>query len=598
MRKDFFMKNLLAASMLLAVSMGMVSCQGLVDAIVGTSDNPSTQPSQPSTQPTETVVTPTAQGAKVEASSPEAVSEALASLVDDIKAKGVGDGKEYKVEVSTKDISTSASDCTIEVPKVTGSNINIVFDDGVSTGSTPLVVKAAETASTTPTEAVNELTITVPDAQALDLSVDMPETTVTLKSSGSNTVFKSIVAKTAVNTLYIESGVTVEELQVLGGRVIVKEGGKIETYVYAPDGHILEIFKDGLEPIWVQAFDEAGNETYLKQVSDENGNPYYFKNLKIVKGTQDYAIFENNGSKMMKKLTICDGAAVNCKNTPYFTFETIEGQGNARILYGIWYNDFETDEPLYFGKVNFSNVKSMSGVAVSALWADKLDKYEMKITGLPASMTDCSFKGTKIQAERQKGANAISAKNCKFESYADKEAYLSVYSIEPNDGVSSFKATFDNCEFVENTFFDFLQGAGYKEVQVYFWTKIVDGAIFPDGPSTSFADVPEANKEVGETKDKYDTSKNPVEGYPMSMGYWRETQKTPALPVDNFDFTAAFNGCKYGSGALTATTPIEIMLSGVQGLNYFVEIDGTKYTPSTKWDEATGKSYWNLTKVE
>ena len=97
MRKNYFVKNLLAASMLLVVSMGMVSCQGLLDAIVGSQDNPSSQPSQPSTQPTETVVTPTAQGAKVEASSPEAVSKALATLVDDIKAKGVGEGKEYKV---------------------------------------------------------------------------------------------------------------------------------------------------------------------------------------------------------------------------------------------------------------------------------------------------------------------------------------------------------------------------------------------------------------------------------------------------------------------------------------------------------------------
>ena len=43
------MKNVLAASMLLALSMGMSSCTGLVDAVLGTSDNPTTQPT---TQPT------------------------------------------------------------------------------------------------------------------------------------------------------------------------------------------------------------------------------------------------------------------------------------------------------------------------------------------------------------------------------------------------------------------------------------------------------------------------------------------------------------------------------------------------------------------
>ena len=148
MRKNYFVKNLLAASMLLVVSMGMVSCQGLLDAIVGSQDNPSSQPSQPSTQPTETVVTPTAQGAKVEAWSPEAVSKALATLVDDIKAKGVGEGKEYKVEVSGVSSESTASENTIVVPKVENSNINLVFTEAVATSSAPLVVKASETTST------------------------------------------------------------------------------------------------------------------------------------------------------------------------------------------------------------------------------------------------------------------------------------------------------------------------------------------------------------------------------------------------------------------------------------------------------------------
>ena len=598
MRKDYFVKNLLAAMMLLAVSMGMVSCQGLVDAIVGTSDNPSSQPSQPSTQPTEIVVTPTAQGAKVEASSPEAVSEALASLVDDIKAKGVGDGKEYKVEVSTKDISTSTSDCTIEVPKVAGSNINIVFDNGVSTGSTPLVVKAAETASSTPTEAVNELTITVPDAQALNLSVDMPETTVTLKSSGSSTVFKSLVAKTAVNTLIIESGITVEELEIQGGSVVVKTGAAVNMLVCATDENMIGITEYGVTSRVSQDM-----QTVEPYAVDENGDPYYFKNLKVIKGTAPYASLHHLGTRpetySLKTLIICDGAAVNNMNYNWEEIETIKGEGNAKYLYGSWWITEDGSEKTYFGgSIDFGNMKSMSGVTVSALWADKLDKSELMISGLPASMTDCTFKSTKIHAGRQKGANAISAKNCKFESYADKEAYLSVYSIEPNDGVSSFKATFDNCEFVENTLFEFYQSY-MSEVTVYVWSQIIDGAVYPGGSSTSLDDVPEYNKNVGETKDRYDDSKNPDSDHPnLSMGYWKETRWV-VLPIEKFDYTVAFNNCKYGGSALTSTTPVEAYFTTeVQGLNYFVEIDGTKYTPSTKWDEATGKSYWNLTKVE
>lgn len=40
MRKNYFTKNLVAASMLLAVSMGMASCSGLIDAVLGDVDNP------------------------------------------------------------------------------------------------------------------------------------------------------------------------------------------------------------------------------------------------------------------------------------------------------------------------------------------------------------------------------------------------------------------------------------------------------------------------------------------------------------------------------------------------------------------------------
>ena len=606
MRKDFFMKNLLAAMMLLAVSMGMVSCQGLLDAIVGSQDNPSSQPSQPSTQPTETVVTPTAQGAKVEASSPEAVSKALATLVDDIKAKGVGEGKEYKVEVSGVSSESTASENTIVVPKVENSNINLVFTEAVATSSAPLVVKASETTSTESKAAVNELTITVPNAESFDLKVDMPETTVTLKSSGSNSVIKSIVAKTALNTLIIESGVTVEELEVQGGRVIVKSGGKIETYVYPASEGFIRISSDGVIPYRIAGIDQSGNEDWdnpVWQIADEQNNPYYIQNLKIIKGQAEYATIEHEieVNKLFKKLIIADGAAVNYKNGEDIRIETIEGQGSAKFLYGVSYQNYGTGEMVYTGNCDLEYVKNLSGVEFSPLWADKLDKSELMISGLPASMTDCTFKSTKIHAERQKGANAISAKNCKFESYADKEAYLIVNSLTPNDGITSFKVTFDNCEFVENTLFDFHQDVDISEVTVYYWSQIIDGAVYPGGSSTSLDDVPEYNKNVGETKDRYDDSKNPDSDHPnLSMGYWKETQQGGVLPIEKFDYTVVFNNCKYGGSALTSTTPVEAYINPTEvlGLNYFVEIDGTKYTPSTKWDEANGKSYWNLTKVE
>jgi len=623
MRKNYFVKNLLAASMLLVVSMGMVSCQGLLDAIVGSQDNPSSQPSQPSTQPTETVVTPTAQGAKVEASSPEAVSKALATLVDDIKAKGVGEGKEYKVEVSGVSSESTASENTIVVPKVENSNINLVFTEAVATSSAPLVVKASETTSTESKAAVNELTITVPNAESLDLKVDMPETTVTLKSSGSNSVIKSIVAKTALNTLIIESGVTVEELEVQGGRVIVKSGGKIETYVYPASEGFIRISSDGVIPYRIAGIDQSGNEDWdnpVWQIADEQNNPYYIQNLKIIKGQAEYATIEHEieVNKLFKKLIIADGAAVNYKNGEDIRIETIEGQGSAKFLYGVSYQNYGTGEMVYTGNCDLEYVKNLSGVEFSPLWADKVaNENIIQINSIPSNTKDCSFKASLIgwigsgiencvfsinDMSLDRDANtAYLFKNCKFEK--NSSSYdISIYeeSVIPS-GVTSFDTTFDNCEFAENTrFYHKLYGSGEKEVQVYVWSVLIDGAVYPGGSSTSLDDVPEYNKNVGETKDRYDDSKNPDQDHPnLSMGYWKETRKQMVLPEDKFDFNITFNNCKYGGSALTASTTIygRFNPEGEPGLSYFVEIDGTKYTANSVDDEASQKEIMKLTKV-
>lgn len=624
MRKNYFVKNLLAASMLLVVSMGMVSCQGLLDAIVGSQDNPSSQPSQPSTQPTETVVTPTAQGAKVEASSPEAVSKALATLVDDIKAKGVGEGKEYKVEVSGVSSESTASENTIVVPKVENSNINLVFTEAVATSSAPLVVKASETTSTESKAAVNELTITVPNAESLDLKVDMPETTVTLKSSGSNSVIKSIVAKTALNTLIIESGVTVEELEVQGGRVIVKSGGKIETYVYPASEGYIRISSDGVIPYRIAGIDQSGNEDWdnpVWQIADEQNNPYYIQNLKIIKGQAEYATIEHEieVNKLFKKLIIADGAAVNYKNGEDIRIETIEGQGSAKFLYGVSYQNYGTGEMVYTGNCDLEYVKNLSGVEFSPLWADKVEEENyVQIHQIPASAKDCTFKafgiynaGSGIEnctfifndmsVQREKYVSSFSLKNCKFEKNSLDTRCISVESPIPFDGESSFKATFDNCEFADGTNFYFDQDCGEsKEVTVYVWSQIIDGAVYPGGSSTSLDDVPEYNKKVGETKDRYDDSKNLDQDHPnLSMGYWKETVKQLVLPVDKFDFNITFNNCKYGGSALTASTTIYGRLDpkDIPGLSYFVEIDGTKYTANSVRDEASQEYIMKLTKV-
>jgi hypothetical protein len=622
MRKNYFKNNLVTASMLLAVSMGMASCSGFIDAVLGTEDKPVSQPTTQPEQPKATVVTVTAEGAKVEASNASEVSKALGNLVDDIKAKGVGEGKEYKVEVSGVSSESTASENTIVVPKVENSNINLVFTEAVATSSAPLVVKASETTSTESKAAVNELTITVPNAESLDLKVDMPETTVTLKSSGSNSVIKSIVAKTALNTLIIESGVTVEELEVQGGRVIVKSGGKIETYVYPASEGFIRISSDGVIPYRIAGIDQSGNEDWdnpVWQIADEQNNPYYIQNLKIIKGQAEYATIEHEieVNRLFKKLIIADGAAVNYKNGEDIRIETIEGQGNAKFLYGVSYENYSTGDMVYTGGCDLRYVKNLNGVAFIPLWEDKVGD-NTHISNIRTNTQDCSFKAygidmvgsgvencvfnfNKMHIEREKYANSHTLKNCKFEKNSMDERWVSIYSRTPTDDVTSFKELFDNCEFAAGTSFDCYQDCGeLQEVTVYVWSQIIDGAIFPGGKSTNFDDVPEYNKNIGETNGRYDDSKNPdTEHQGMSMGYWKETINTFVSPVEDFNYTVSFSNCKYAGNDINTSNLVDSFFGPIDGigLNFFVEINGRKYKASYGFDDATQKKFLNLTPV-
>ena len=469
MRKNYFVKNLLAAS-------------------IGSQDNPSSQPSQPSTQPTETVVTPTAQGAKVEASSPEAVSKALATLVDDIKAKGVGEGKEYKVEVSGVSSESTASENTIVVPKVENSNINLVFTEAVATSSAPLVVKASETTSTESKAAVNELTITVPNAESLDLKVDMPETTVTLKSSGSNSVIKRIVAKTALNTLIIESGVTVEELEVQGGRVIVKSGGKIETYVYPAgkknsDGKafISVCYDENLASyagVLPPKLEVDGTVCYEISTDEEGEKPYLAKSLKVVKGSEDEAEvnFLNQHGHFLEKMIVGDGANVVTRG---IRAKEIEGEGTAKITFicieawhnpksGSWHEPTpdNMDEFYWqFGTNGLKGVEKISNIIFAKPKKEWDGDYFTFLKQISATLENCTFQydcvffGNDFGYELGKGteytlSNDKVIKNCKFETrsipYPNIAQGVIMYVPGQNVG-DTFTMTFENCEFNEGT---------------------------------------------------------------------------------------------------------------------------------------------------
>lgn len=486
MQKYNFMKNLRAVLMPLCVSVCMVSCSGLVDAIFGDSDNPSgTTSDKPETPEVEKKVVLNTTGATITAESAEEATALIKSLVDDIKVKGVGDGKEYKIELAG-DAILSSSDITIEIPQVDGAHLNLVFEEAFDAGTT-LNVNADDTSSE-PGKASNTLVITLPptaSADELSLNVNMPETTVTLKSSGAQVSCQDVKSRTALTTLVIDDQVEVDNMEVQGGTVQVNEGGILDKYVFAAEHNEDRVYiteDGGVEPIKVSGgVDENGNPIELWQIASEDGNPYYATSLKIIKGKADYSIvwFTNPsyGTIPLKTVIVGDGAVLR---TNWVAMENIEGEGKAEIKYRLTHTTGYTDDTEYGGDKFYEFNSDMSGVknvknilfsqpeiepdpdsCLPELEEKKAEGYIMHEPRLNLDVDGvidgCTFMFNHVHFCPEISVNCPTVKNTKF-VHVESNIIGDKNQVEirmPYNHETSNSIAFDGCEFSSNTEFMF-----------------------------------------------------------------------------------------------------------------------------------------------
>ena len=577
MRKNNLINLMVGAAMLLTTSFGLSSCQD----ILGEWDR-----STPELFPPNAVtITKTETGATVTVNAPSDITNFLSQVKDDITAKGT---EEYVFEVTNGGVKSSSGDNTITVPKVDGSNINLVFEKGINTES-PLIIKASETASATPTTAVNKLTITMPaGTTSLNLVIDMPETSVTVKTSAGSVIYEGIVANTAINTLVIENGVTVKSLQVKGGIVVVKNGGKVETNVYAPESNDYVMYQyddqEGVEPVWV---DLKGDGNYVPNVQNEDGSAYLFKNLKVIKGTADYAkIALYNNMNPLKKLTIADGAVALVNYQP--SVKSIEGEGTATILFDDWWKN----DSKYYNDGNLYSVDEISNVTIGEyLPSDVQGTIDQSyLYNVPTNIENVIFKMGSVGFKDPESANAT-VKNCKFEGAGD---YRGVTISVPyqTEEISNFKFIFDGCEFIDNCRFSCrindskpkLDEEGNEIYKTYYcwWEDPTDNNNWNQGRSEDEKDIPAERKSAGET---YNYGWNDGS---RSTGYWIENQmQYETVSYNDYYAYVVFNSCKYAGATLT---PEALLIEGSwipKGANLRYEIDGTLY--KAEWGEENGK---------
>ena len=573
------MKNVLAASMLLALSMGMSSCTGLVDAVLGTSDNPTTQPT---TQPTTSSAVVTADQTTITISSLEDMANAVSAeqneqFLNAIKAKAAA-GEEYTINIKSEQPLSTNSFEGLVIPRVEGSNINIVFDKPlVTTEASPLKITADEKKSNTSTDAVNELTITMPDgASDVYLNIDMPETTVKLEGK---VTYQYVESVTATETLYVGSDVVIGELLLKGGCAVVANGGVIETYVWlagetsvgysSPSGYsrkngITIDYNSDIAPYPGVVPAKYHNSMYSIRQEGEENTPYYCKKLKIVKGSsvsETKIAFRNTADKLFEKLIIDDGVKAICE-TPKPYVKEIEGVGNATFAATGNSSLLTQPEETYGSYGSLEYVESIKNVTIEGARQDDKEVKFSSLRNVPANTENVTFKINDIYLgtpNQTKGG----IKNCKF-VYEISQTGIHINVPYQKENVSSYEFTFDNCEFpntnyihahIEKTKLKKDQDGNQVYKDVYCWYKEEDdGHSVRTYTEDDLDKVPEEIKSKGQ-HDQFLEIDQETGKFIYTEGYWVEQREAyEDVNFDNYYVYLVFNNCKYNGSALTSNT--------------------------------------------
>lgn len=423
MRKNNLVKNVLAAMTLLFASSTMISCQGLVDAVIGSEDNPVTP-----------VVTPIVENTGATAEEVTALLEEALS----VKAvqEAIASGDPIKITVAGGS-STTASNSVIEIPMTTSTGnkvaIELTFTDAITTStSNPLEFVANEGADAASGESENELVITMPDATGLVVNIELPNTTVTLASTG-KTVYKTLTAKTAQETLIVDEDVELQEAIIKGGSVEIKKGGKVGTLKINNTKDVTNITMDG-----------------NAKTSSEN--------------LIDKLVIAEDAVVLIKK-TVPD----DMRSTDRLFVTSIEGESNSATLYPDerMHADFidgeqNPDKQIVFF-ADMGGVESLKNLTIAPQPMSKEDeeagyKYIWsELRDVPALVENCIFKFEDVVTF----SRGVYAKNCDF---TDVIGELNFY---PNPEDNTPELIFISCKFGLSPVFNFMGFEG-KQVSIIF----------------------------------------------------------------------------------------------------------------------------------
>lgn len=443
-------------------------------------------------------------GAVINANTPSEVSRMVTRLRQEI-LKAAENKETFTININAAALNATAGDNTLSFLTVRNGDLVVNFNGTITTDE-PLVLesKGVDENQGSYGTAINKVAFNFPAGTSnIDLNVNMPKSSVTIKPTSGSLGINELSTKTAWTTMYIESGVTVNWLNLVDGNVVIKNGGKIngvasQYLTVYPDGLTFKNYQGGYyddeKEKWVDIYTPLLVKDSLRTSTEYTDKDFYMVQNGKLLAQEDgdisrFTIYgtEAKASAEPIEIIIPDGVKAWSSQTWSGNYDEINwptvnvtGEGDATFMY----NGNENDGKVELGRSGISlyRINKLTNVTVdfthAVVWNSDDSKYEVLEVDtasnnykssriyLPINSENCTFNAKQFNmAGYNFNDDIVSSthKNCIFNSLkSDLNATFYASFPDQNDKRKSFTLAFDTCEFDQAKFGSSFNGGDWE----------------------------------------------------------------------------------------------------------------------------------------
>ena len=438
-------------------------------------------------------------GAVINANTPSEVSRMVTRLRQEI-LKAAENKETFTININAAALNATAGDNTLSFLTVRNGDLVVNFNGTITTDE-PLVLesKGVDENQASYGTAINKVAFNFPAGTSnIDLNVNMPKSSVTIKPTSGSLGINELSTKTAWTTMYIESGVTVNWLNLEGGNVVIKNGGKINGV----ESTRLDVYPDGLTFKGVSRYwDDEKQQSYkvetpylvkdsLRTTTSYTDKDFYMVQNGKLLAQEDggYSRFSIVGTEAKAsadpfEIIIPDGVKAWTSqswngdgdyNKLNWASVNVTGEGDATFMYRG--DEYDGKVELWTSGISLNRINKLTNVTVDFTHAlvknTETNKYEVlevdtatnyykrSYIYLPISSENCTFNAKRFYMANNLADGIVSSthKNSIFNSLKNDQNYtFEAYFPAQNDKRKSFTLAFDTCEFDQAKF-----GSGFS----------------------------------------------------------------------------------------------------------------------------------------